>query len=53
MTWAGYLAMLYLIIGVMEAWANPPQRMPALTQVFLVVILIGALLAFSRPTRQN
>ena len=53
MTWAGYLAMLYLIIGIMEAWANPPQRIAALAQVFLVVVLIGAMLAFSRPTRRN
>jgi hypothetical protein len=26
MAWAGYLSMLYLVVGVMEAWANPPQR---------------------------
>ena len=53
MTWAGYLAMLYLVIGVMEAWANPPQRVPALTQVFLVVVFSGSVLAFSRPTRRS
>ena len=28
MTWAGYLAMLYLIIGVMEAWANLQPYLP-------------------------
>lgn len=48
MTWAGYLVMLYLVVGVMEAWANPPQRIPALTQVLLVVLFIGSVLAFSR-----
>jgi uncharacterized membrane protein len=53
MTWAGYLAMLYLVIGVMEAWANPPQRMPALLQVALVVVFVGSVLAFSRRGRQN
>lgn len=53
MTWAGYLAMLYLMIGVMEAWANPPQRLPALAQVALVAVFVGAVLAFSRPGRRN
>ncbi len=48
MTWAGYLVMLYLVVGVMEAWANPPQRIPALVQVGLVVLFIGGVLAFSR-----
>ena len=51
MTWAGYLVMLYLVIGVMEAWSNPPQRVMALAQVFLVVVFVAAVLAFSRPSR--
>jgi uncharacterized membrane protein len=53
MTWAGYLAMLYLVIGVMEAWANPPQRVLASTQVFLVLVFLYSVLAFSRPTHRN
>jgi len=53
MTWAGYLVMLYLVVGVMEAWANPPQRIPALTQVLLVVLFIGNVLAFSRQVPRN
>lgn len=53
MTWAGYLVMLYLVIGVMEAWANPPQRIPALAQVLLVVTFVAGVLAFSRPARQS
>jgi uncharacterized membrane protein len=53
MTWAGYLSMLYLIVGVMEAWANPAQRIPALTQVTLVVVFVGSLLAFSRSVPRN
>jgi uncharacterized membrane protein len=53
MTWAGYLAMLYLVIGVMEAWANPPQRIPALTQVSLVALFVASVLVFSRPGRQS
>jgi len=53
MTWAGYLVMLYLIIGVMEAWANPPQRIPALLQVLIVILFVGSVLGFSRSGRQS
>ena len=53
MTWAGYLLMLYLVVGVMEAWANPDQRVPALVQVLLVVVFVGAVLAFSRSVPRN
>lgn len=53
MTWAGYLVMLYLIIGIMEAWANPPQRAAALLQVALVVVFTGCLLVFSRSAGQK
>jgi uncharacterized membrane protein len=53
MTWAGYLAMIYLVIGVMEAWANPAQRVPALAQVLLVAVFVGAVLAFSRQVPRN
>jgi uncharacterized membrane protein len=48
MSWAGYLLMLYFSIGVMEAWSNPPQRLPALLQVTLVIIFLAAILGFSR-----
>ncbi len=51
MTWAGYLLMLYLIIGVMEAWSNPPQRIPALLQTVLVVLYIYSMLRFSKEDR--
>ena len=51
MTWAGYLVMLYLVIAVMEAWSNPPQRVPALAQTALVVLFVGSVLAFSRQKR--
>ena len=53
MTWAGYLAMIYLVIGLTEAWANPAQRIPALAQVFLVVLFVGSVLAFSRRDRRG
>ena len=48
LTWAGYLAMLYLVIGVTEAWANPPQRLAALLQVALVAGFVGSALGASR-----
>ena len=48
MTWAGYLVMLYLVIGIMEAWSNPEQRIPALAQTALVVVFVGSVLSFSR-----
>lgn len=53
MTWAGYLVMLYLIIGVTEAWANPPQRLPAMMQVLLVAGFVASLLVFSRSVPRN
>jgi len=49
MTWAGYLVMLYLVIGITEAWSNPAQRLPALLQTLLVGVFIAAVLVFSRP----
>ncbi|MFC1690018.1 DUF2069 domain-containing protein [Pseudomonadota bacterium] len=48
LTWAGYLVMLYLVIGIMEAWSNPAQRAAALLQTGLVVIFVGSVLVFSR-----
>ena len=53
MTWAGYLVMLYLVIGGMEAWSNPPQRLPALTQVLLVAAFVASLLLFSRADQRD
>lgn len=53
MTWAGYLSMLYLTIGITEAWANPAQRLPAVIQVVLVAAYIVAVLRFSRADRRG
>ena len=53
LTWAGYLVMLYLVIGIMEAWSNPPQRLPALTQVLLVAAFVASLLLFSRADQRD
>jgi len=40
--WAGLILLLYFTVGVMEAWSNPPQRVPALVQVSLVIIYLLA-----------
>jgi uncharacterized membrane protein len=40
MIWAGLLLMLYMTIGIMEVWSNPPQRIPALVQVALAVFYL-------------
>jgi len=53
MTWAGYLVMLYLVVGITEAWSNPAQRIPALVQTLLVVVFVVSVLAFSRPKRPD
>ena len=42
MIWAGLLLMLYFTIGIMEAWSNPPQRLPAIIQVTLAVLYLFA-----------
>lgn len=42
MIWAGLLLMLYFTIGIMEAWSNPPQRLPAMVQVALAVFYLFA-----------
>ena len=51
MTWGGYLLVFYLIVGVMEAWSNPPQRLPALLQTALVIFCIYSMLRFSGGRR--
>jgi uncharacterized membrane protein len=53
LTWGGYLLMLYLVIGVTEAWSNPPQRAPALLQVALVAVFVGSVLIFSRRSNSG
>ena len=51
MTWGGYLLVFYLIVGIMEAWSNPPQRLPALLQTVLVTFCIYSMLRFSSERR--
>ena len=53
MTWAGYLVMLYLAIGIMEAWSSPSHRVPALVQTGLVIAFVAAVLVFSGSVRRK
>ena len=54
MTWGGFLAVLYFVIGVMEAWSNPDQRYPALLQIVLALSYCGLLAIYSRqPHNKN
>ena len=50
-----FLLMIYFIIGVMEAWSNPAQRLAAVLQVVLCVCYFVGLVLFRRPAqaRQN
>jgi len=48
MIWAGLLLILYFAIGIMEAWSNPLQRLPALVQVFFPAFY---LLAFRKRNK--
>jgi uncharacterized membrane protein len=49
MIWGGYLVVLYFIVGVMEAWSNPPQRFLALLQVGLTLLYVMLLVNMTRP----
>ncbi|NIP16959.1 MAG: DUF2069 domain-containing protein [Xanthomonadales bacterium] len=48
MTWGAFLVVLYFLVGVMEAWSNPPQRFAALVQVALVAGYVLAAGVLSR-----
>jgi uncharacterized membrane protein len=48
MTWGGYLLVIYFTAGVMEVWSNPPQRLPAVLQVVLVLLYVAALVWLAR-----
>lgn len=49
MIWGGYLVVLYFVVGVMEAWSNPSQRIPALLQVGLALLYVLLLVNMTRP----
>lgn len=48
--WACYLGLLYFIHGVVEAWAIPASRAPALTETGLALALFaGVMLRLRHP----
>ena len=48
---AGLVLLIYFSAGVMEAWANPGVRAPALVQVALVLVYFTALATIRRRRR--
>lgn len=48
--WAMFLVMAYLVVGIVEAWANPPQRAAAALQVLLC---LGYFVAWVLVNRQK
>lgn len=51
LAWGMFLAMLYFIVGIMEAWSNPPQRLAALVQVALTCGYFAGLVLLNRPAK--
>ena len=49
LVWGMFLLMLYFIIGIMEGWANAPQRVAALVQVALCCGYFAGLVLVNRP----
>ncbi len=48
--WASFLMLLYFLHGVVEAYANPLQRLPALAEVALSLIVFISAALFTRWT---
>jgi len=48
MIWGGFLAVLYFMVGVMEAWSNPDQRIPACVQIVLSLGYCAVLVIYAR-----
>jgi uncharacterized membrane protein len=46
--WASYLLLAYLVVGLVEAWSNPPQRLAAIVQVALVCSCLAAIVMLNR-----
>ena len=53
MTWGAYVLVLYFVLGIMESWSNPAQRIMALSQVSLTLLYFAALLLLVRRLKQN
>ncbi len=51
--WVGIVALFYFCHGIVAAWVIPSARIPALLEVLLCVILIGALGWDARGYKSN
>ncbi|HEY3521452.1 MAG TPA: DUF2069 domain-containing protein [Rhodanobacteraceae bacterium] len=47
---AGMVSLFYFCHGVAEAWASPPERVPASLEIALALVLIGSLVR--KPRRR-
>ncbi|MGH8213401.1 MAG: DUF2069 domain-containing protein [Rhodanobacteraceae bacterium] len=47
---AGMASLFYFCHGVAEAWASPPERVPASIEIALALVLIGSLVR--KPRRR-
>jgi uncharacterized membrane protein len=51
---AGCVLLPYFCLAVMEAWANPPARVPAIIQILLITLYFTALPAVRKvPARSD
>ncbi|BFI96859.1 MAG: hypothetical protein RSP_23690 [Rhodanobacter sp.] len=50
--WVGILALFYFCHGVAEAWSSPAERMLAIVEIALTLLLIGTLGAGVRRPRR-
>jgi uncharacterized membrane protein len=50
--WVGILALLYFCHGVAEAWSSPVERVLAVAEIALALLLIGTLGAGVRRPRR-
>ena len=41
--WVGILSLFYFCHGVAESWSSPPERVLAMLEIVLTLLLIGAL----------
>ena len=41
--WVGILSLFYFCHGIAEAWSSPAERVPALLEIGLTLLLIGTL----------
>ena len=51
--WAGLLALLYFAHGLMEAYANPAERLYAATEAVLALALFSAAMLYARWRSQE